>query len=135
MNLSPYNEYLLVMPNGDAKGFNDFNLMKAYVNRYYEEEIKIYSHKHDYGDLTDMLWQERNNICERVGVNEGVCVVYDTNNFIENLRENLVFEEEKEEVISKLLKKDINLNIYEYSIDNILAETKVIQMIEPYGEM
>ncbi|MDU5111652.1 MAG: hypothetical protein E6248_14510 [Clostridium sp.] len=135
MNLIPFNTYLLVMPNGNALGFNDEDLAKAYVNRYYEEKIKEYSQKDDYSDFSDLVGQVRNNICQHIGVDEGRCNLYNLNNFIENLRENLVFDDEKEEIIKKLYEKDIRLNIYDYSLDNILNDTEIIEIIEPYGEV
>ena len=39
MNSILYNTYLLVLPNGDSKGFNDLTLAKAYINRYYKRKF------------------------------------------------------------------------------------------------
>ena len=39
MDNEPNNEYLLIMPDGDCKGFNDFESAKAYINVYYERLI------------------------------------------------------------------------------------------------
>lgn len=36
MDKEPYNEYLVVMPTGNCKGFNDIEGVKAYINMYYE---------------------------------------------------------------------------------------------------
>lgn len=135
MNLIPFNTYLLVMPNGNAIGFNDETLAKAYVNRYYEKKIKEYSKKDDYNDFSDLVGQVRNNICQHIGVDEGVCNLYNLNSFIANLRENLIFDDDKEEIIKKLYEKDINLNIYDCSLDNILNDTEIIEIIDPYGEV
>ena len=35
MNIVPSNEYLLVMPSGNVKGFDDYAMAKAYINNYY----------------------------------------------------------------------------------------------------
>ncbi|GAB6170480.1 hypothetical protein JCM1393_29400 [Clostridium carnis] len=135
MNIVPYNSYLLVLPNGDTKGFNDLELAKAYINRYYEEKILVYSNKDDYQDVTELVGQVRNNICQQLGVDEGECSVYNIEDFIERVREELIFDEEKEEIISKLLKENIQLNIYEYSLDRLLNDIEKITMIEPFGEV
>lgn len=135
MITGPYYQYLLVMPNGNARGVNDLELAKAKINMYYEKQIDIYSHKDDYQDITELVGQVRNNLCQQVGVAEGEARVYDLAHFIDKLREELVFDEDKEEIISKLLERDININIYDYSLDNILCDVDIVQMIEPYGEV
>lgn len=135
MSISPYNEFILVMPDGDSKGFNDLKLAKAYINLYYENKIKEYSEEEEYNDSKEMVGETRLNICQHLGVEEGECIVYDLEDFIEKLREELVFDEEKEEVISKLLIEKIQLNIYDYGLDVILHDVKTIEMIEPFGEM
>ncbi|MGL5380724.1 hypothetical protein [Clostridium sp.] len=135
MSLAPYYEYLLVLPTGDTLGFNDLDTAKGYVYIYYEKQIKDYSESTDYMDVTELVGQVRNNICQHIGVDEGECVLYSIPSLVEKLQENLVFDEDKQEIISKLLSKNINLNIYEYSIDNILTEVEKIQLIDSYGEI
>lgn len=44
------------------------------------------------------------------------------------------FQEEKEELISKLLSNKIDINIYDYGIDNIFTNSDSIDIMEPYGE-
>ena len=75
------------------------------------------------------------NVFTQLGVEEGKCEVYKTEDFIEKLKEELVFDEEKEEVISKLSEAKINFNIYEYSLDEILAQIEEINVMEDYGEI
>lgn len=135
MSISPYNEFILVMPNGDTNGFNDLELAKACINIYYENKIKEYSEQEEYNDSKEMVGETRLNICKHLGVEEGECIVYDLEDFLEKLREELVFDEEKEEVISKLLKEKIDMNIYDFGLDVILHDVKTIDMIEPFGEM
>ena len=135
MDNTPYNEYLLVMPSGRCRGFNDLELAKAYINLYYERKIDSDLSEDDYNDATEMGAEEpRRNICTQLGVAEGKCEVYSIDDFIEKLREQLVFDQEKEEVISKLLPKEIDFNVYDYGLDEILADVKVINMIETYGD-
>ena len=135
MNISPYYDYLLVMTDGSTKGFNDLEIAKGYINIYYENRIKKYSQKENYHDITELPGQFRNSLCQHMGVGEGECRVYNLQDFIGKLREELIFDDEKQEVISKLLKKDIDLNIYDYALDTILTDVEVINMIEPYGEV
>ena len=134
MNISPYNEFILVMPNGDVKGFNDLALAKAYINLYYENKIKEYSEEEEFND-SEMFHETRLNICQHLGVEEGECMVYDLEDFLEKIRAEIVFDDEKEEVISKLIKEKINLNIYDFGLDVILHDVKTIDMMEPFGEM
>ena len=135
MNTVPYNEYLLVMPSGKCKGFNDLDLAKAYINLYYERKIDSDLSEDDYNDATEMGAEEpRRNICTQLGVAEGKCEVYSIDDFIEKIREKLVFEQEKEELIAKLVQEKIDLNVYDYSLDEILADVEVINMMETYGD-
>ncbi|OSA96683.1 UNVERIFIED_ORG: hypothetical protein B2H98_07965 [Clostridium botulinum] len=135
MNIVPYNEYLLVMPNGDTKGFDDLELAKAYINIYYERVIDNKIDKDDYNDATEIGAEEpRRNICTQLGVDEGRCEVYSIDNFIEVIRNNLVFDDEREEIISKLLAKEISFNVYDYNLDTILVDIESIDMMEPYGD-
>lgn len=135
-----YNDYLLLMPSGNCKGFNDLESTKAYINIYYERKIderKIDESLHEdgYNDATEIGGEKpRKNICTQLGVKEGKCQVYKTEDFIEKLREELVFDEEKEEVISKLSESKINFNIYDYGLDEILANIEELNVIEDYGD-
>ena len=131
-----YNDYLLVMPNGDCKGFNDLEGVKAHINIYYERRIDDTIHEDGYNDATEIGGNDpRLNVFTQLGVEEGKCEVYKTEEFIEMLREELVFDEEKEEVISKLSEAKINFNIYDYSLDEILAKIEEINVMENYGEV
>jgi len=131
-----YNDYLLVMPNGDCKGFNDLEGVKAHINIYYERRIDDTIHEDGYNDATEIGGNDpRLNVFTQLGVEEGKCEVYKTEEFIEILREELIFDEEKEEVISKLSEAKINFNIYDYSLDEILAKIEEINVMENYGEV
>lgn len=131
---SPYYQFLLVMPNGNARGVNDLDLAKAKINMYYQQQMEIKSHSDSYQDVTEMAGRVRNALCQQIGVAEGEARVYDLADLIEKLRDRLVFDEDREEIISKLLERDINVNLYKYGIDDILCDVEIVQMIEPYGE-
>ena len=101
---------------------------------YYMQKVRNSTIITEVNDLTDSSEQFINTVCQNLGVIEGECRVYNTNDIIEKLQEDIVFDEEKEEVISKLLSKDINLNIYDFAIDNIFNDVEAIDIMEPYGE-
>ena len=130
-----YNDYLLVMPSGNCKGFNDLESTKAYINIYYERKFDQTLHQDGYNDATEIGGEDpRANVFTQLGVQEGKCEVYKTEELVEKLKEELIFDEEKEEVISKLCEAKIDLNIYEYSLDAILAQIEEINVMENYGE-
>lgn len=134
MSIIPEFQYLLVMPDGQVNGFNDLDTTKAYINLYYMQRVRNSTIITEVNDLTDSSEQFINTVCQNLGVIEGECRVYNTNDIIEKIQENVVFDEEKEEVISRLLSKDIKLNIYDFAIDNIFNEVETIDIMEPYGE-
>ena len=136
MDKEIYNDYLLVMPSGNCKGFNDLEGVKAHINIYYERRLDDTLHEDGYNDATEIGGNDpRMNVFTQLGVEEGKCEVYKTEELIEKIKEELVFDEEKEEVISKLSEAKINLNIYEYSLDKILAHIEEINVMETYGEV
>ena len=53
---------------------------------------------------------------------------------IEKLQDELVFNEEKEEVISKLMAPKIEFNTYDYALDNIFRDVQPIDIMEQYGD-
>ncbi len=77
----------------------------------------------DYG--TDPL-QASVDICTELGAYEGDCIIYDLDSFIENIQNSGIFEDEKEELILKLMQEKINLNINDYQVDDLLYDTKVV---------
>lgn len=130
-----YNDYLLIMPSGNCKGFNDLESAKAYINLYYERKLDDVIEKDGYNDATEIGGDKpRRNVFTQLGVLEGKCAVYKTESFIEKVKEDLVFEEEKEEIISKLSEAKIKFNVYDFSLDQILANIQEIDIMEPYGE-
>ncbi len=51
---------------------------------------------------------------------------YYVDSFIENIQSSGIFEDEKEELILKLMQEKINLNINDYQVDDLLYDTKVV---------
>lgn len=131
-----YNEYLLVEPDGTCKGFTDYEGAKSYVNMYYERFIDHKIVKNDYNDLTDIGGEApRVNICTQAGAETGICKIYKIDDFIKKIESDIVFEEEQEEIISKLIQKDIDFNINDYNLDLVLADIESVDIMEQYGEM
>lgn len=121
---SPENNYILVMPNGKVVGFEESDMAQAYVNRYYQEKIEVYSNKVDFSDL-DMMDEKVNETISRVvGVDEGLCTLYNLEDFISSIQKSSIFEDEKNEIIAKLRCRRIDLNISDYQIDDILANVE-----------
>ncbi len=124
----PYHNYIVVTPNGDVLGFGEEDDARKYVAGYYVGKIeelsddisKVYV---DYG--TDPL-QASVDICTELGAYEGDCIIYDLDSFIENIQNSGIFEDEKEELILKLMQEKINLNINDYQVDDLLYDTKVV---------
>ncbi|MGL4774715.1 MAG: hypothetical protein ACRC2K_14220 [Clostridium sp.] len=121
--LTPANNYALVFPDGEVMGFEESEMAQAYMNKYYRERIIQLHKKEDYEELEqneERTWQEIYTI---LGVNEGECRVYNIDELMESVRESSILEEEKEEIIRRLLDENIDLNINDFGIDDILIET------------
>ena len=132
----PYNEYILIEPDGRCRGFTDYEGAKAYVNIYYERFVDKKIDESDYNDLTDIGGENsREAICAKAGAEIGLCQVYKIEDFINQVNKELVFEDEKEEVISKVIDKNIDLNIKDYNLDLVLAELESVDLMEPYVQI
>ena len=134
MKKEPYNEYLLVFPSGNCKGFNDIEGAKAYINNYYERRLDNVFHKDGYNDATEIGGDEyRYNVFTQLGAEEGAkCEIYKTGAFIKEIDKELIFEDDKEEIISKLCEAKINFNIYDYSLDTVLANIQEVEYMEDF---
>lgn len=135
MDKEPYNEYLVVMPSGNCKGFNDIEGVKAYINMYYELRFDDVLHKDGYNDATEIGGdQPRYIVFTQLGAEEGAkCEIYKTEAFIEAINRELIFEEDKEEIISKLCEAKIDFNIYDYSLDAVLADIQEVECMDDFG--
>ena len=134
MSIVPNFDYLLVMPSGNIIGFHDEETAKAYINNYYYFRTRNNDVVGAYEDLTEDFDDIANVLCYKIGVEEGECKLYNTRDIIEKIQEEVIFFDEREEVISKLLSNHIDLNIFDYAIDNIFTNTESIDIMEPYGD-
>ena len=136
MNREPYNEFLLIMPEGTCKGFNDFESAKAYINIYYERAIDENIDDDDENDMTEIgSGDTRINICTKLGVEEGKCELYKTEEVINKISDELVFDTEKKEIVEKLCEADIDFNIYDNNLALLISDVEPIDIMETYGEI
>lgn len=118
---APINNYILVMPDGRAIGFEESDMAQAYVNRYYQEKISFYCEKVDFLELDMTEWKSTESICRTLGAYEGLCTLYKLEDLIASIQKSSIFEDEKNELIASLRGEKVNLNINDYQIDDILA--------------
>ena len=134
-DILPYNEYLLVGPDGKCRGFTDYEGAKAYINVYYERYIDKNLDKEDYNDITDIGGRDAGEaMCIRAGAEMGIFSLYKINDFINKIEEDIIFEEERKEIISEILKKNIDFYISSYNLDLVLSDIEKIDIMEPYGQ-
>lgn len=134
MSIVPSNEYLLVMPSGNVRGFNEYGMAKAYINNYlYHITRSSEGIIRELNDLTANYENLVDTVCRIKGAEQGECKLYYTNDVIEKIQQDFIFDDEKQEVISKLLADCIEFNTYDYSIDNILNDIEPIDIMEQYG--
>ncbi|HAK41973.1 MAG TPA: hypothetical protein DCM59_03670 [Clostridium sp.] len=124
----PYHNYIVVTPNGDVLGFGEEDDARKYVAGYYVGKIEESSDDRGmlYVDYSTDPLQASVDICTELGAYEGDCIIYDLDSFIESIQNSGIFEEEKEELILKLMQEKINLNINDYQVDNLLNDAKVV---------
>lgn len=134
MSIVPSFEYLLVMTSGNIIGFHDEETAKAYINNYYYFRTRDNDVVGAYEDLTEDFDDIANVICYKIGVEEGECRLYNTREIIEKIQDEFVFEDEKEELIMKLLYNPTEINTFNYAIDNIFTNSNSIDIMEPYGD-
>lgn len=122
------NNYIVVTPKGTIKGFLEEEEAHMYVLGYYEKKVNKLSDDREsiYEDYATEPLESTIGICIDLGVTEGDCTIYDLDDFIEKIQESSIFEDEKEELILKLMKKDIRLNAVDYQLMDILRDVKVI---------
>jgi len=124
----PYHNYIVVQPNGNVLGFREEDDARRYVAGYYVGKIEELSDDRSmlYVDYSTDPLQASVDICTELGAYEGDCIIYDLDSFIESIQNSGIFEDEKEELILKLMQEKINININDYQVDNLLNDAKVV---------
>lgn len=127
-NNAPINNYIVVMPDGETKGFRDENDAHIFVLGYYEEKVNELNNDREisYEDYSTQPLESTINICVSLGAYEGDCAIYDLEDFISKIQESELFDEEKQELITKLMRDRIEFNVFDYQVDNILKDVTVI---------
>lgn len=122
--ITPFNNYIVVMPTGAALGFVELSDARGYITTNYLGRILSIAHegKYSYFDMTQERDMEDSGII--AGVYEGEAQIYDLDEFMEKVRESAMFQDEKDEIISELLKKDIHMNIRDLGLDGLLTEVE-----------
>lgn len=126
----PFHNYVVVTPNGDMIGFQEVEDADAYIMGELVEKID------KLGDNTEMVYvdhmteplQSAVDISRELGVYEGECRIYELESLIENIRNSGIFDDEKDELISKLMAEKIKLNVNDYHIDNFLIDTEQMEI-------
>lgn len=121
--ITPVNSYLVLMPSGDIRGFKDVDDARGSVYEYYFK--KSLGNIHSGGESYYDMYGNYNDVGIISGVEEGECQIYNLDDFMENIRNSGMFQEEKDELISKLLKENITLNTYDYGIYDLLYDADV----------
>ena len=134
MSIVISNQYLLVMPSGNVKGFDDYGMAKAYINNYYYYKTRDNKVVATYDDLTNDYDDIVDTICYKIGIEEGECKLYYTSDIVEKIQNSLVFDEDKEEVISKLIAPVVEFNVNDYAVDDIFQDVESIDIMEQYGD-
>lgn len=117
----PKNNYLAVLSNGKGRGFVDYEEAKAYINRYFMENLVREGRKNIYANYDMYEEKSTEDIAFVLGAeNDGVSI-YMIEDIIEYIRNmEIATIDEKEEIISKLLNKECNIDIYTAGLKSIL---------------
>ena len=121
----PVNNYIVVEPSGDVKGFKELEYARGFVSSLSLDNILENTKVGKHATFDMYQQQDQMDLGTITGVDEGECRIYNLDEVIEKIRNEGYFESEKKELIEKLLGEDIKLNVYEYGIDNILADLTV----------
>lgn len=122
--------YVLVMPDKRVIAVEDIEYAKAFVNRYYERRLTDYLNKEEYREYDTTDPATRETLFIRIGQDEGEPMLYDTDSVIEGVRESSFFEDEKEEIIKKLLISDEGLDADKYNLDIILVDLEPKELLK-----
>lgn len=127
-NNAPVNSYIVVMPDGETRGFREENDAHIFVLGYFEEKVNELNNDREanYEDYSTQPIESTINICISLGAYEGDCTIYDLEDFISKIQDSDLFDEEKQEIITKLMGDRINFNVFDYQVDNILNDVIVI---------
>ncbi|WP_194189705.1 hypothetical protein [Clostridium chrysemydis] len=121
------NNYLAVLSNGKARGFVEYEEAKAYINRYFMENLNSQGKKNIYADYDMYEEKSTEDIAFVLGAENDEVSIYMIEDIIDYIREmEIATIDEKEEIISKLLSKECNVDIYAAGLKSILENINPI---------
>jgi hypothetical protein len=124
--ITAMNNFVVVNPNGDMQGYVERGEAVGAVNSYNLENILALSEEPRRNHMFDMYqFDDMQDSGIIYGVDNGECQIYDIENLLEAIRESGMFQDEKDELIKELLKKEIHLNAYDQGIVGLLATVDV----------
>ncbi|PRR82344.1 hypothetical protein [Clostridium vincentii] len=121
--ITPVNSYLVLMPSGNIRGFKDVDHARGLIQEYYLK--KTLSSIHNGEEGSQDMHEDFNDIGIVAGVEDGECQIYNLDDFMDKIRNSDIFQEEKDELISELLKENIKLNVYDYGVYDLLSDVDV----------
>ena len=121
--ITPVNNYLVLMPSGDIRGFKEVDEARGTIYEYYFK--KALGCVHSGGESYYDIYGNYNDVGIISGVEEGECQIYDLEGFMDKIRNSGMFQDEIDELILKLLQENIKLNVYEYGIYDLLSNVDV----------
>lgn len=124
--LTPEDNYLVVLPNGMAITFKDIEGCHAYINRYYEEKIKLNGIENIYANYDMYEEKSREDIARVIGAEEGEAKIYELESVIEQIRKSSVFVDESDDIINKLMSNKCKIDISDYGIDSALLNSEQV---------
>lgn len=124
--LTPEDNYLVVFPDGRGVTFKDIEGSDAYINRYYEERIRLHAMESIYEDYDLSKEDARDRISTILGAEEGDPKIYYLDDVFYAIQNSGAFIEEQEEIIGHLLGRNSKINTTHYGLDKILVNVQDI---------
>ena len=97
--ITPEDNYLVVFPDGRGVTFKDIEGSDAYINRYYEERIRLHAIESIYEDYDLSKEDSRERISTILGAEEGDPKIYYLDDVFEAIQNSGAFIEEQEEIM------------------------------------
>lgn len=124
--ITPEDNYLVVFPDGRGVTFKDIEGCSAYINRYYEERVRLHAMEEVYENYDLTKEDARDRISTIIGAEEGEPKIYYLDDVFEAIQNSGAFLEEQQEVISNLLSRNSKINTTHYGLDKILINVNDI---------
>lgn len=121
--ITAVNDYVVLMPSGELRGYESLESARGTIYEY--DLNNILENVHSGGESYYDMYSQMNDAGIIQGVENGECQIYHLEDCIEKIRDSAMFQDEKDEIISKLLQRDININVYDYGIYDLISEADV----------